>query len=149
MIVEPGVIAIAGVGLLFMLVLGHATRSTRLLWLDTVITGATEDLRTVETRRLTAVEYKHMTGRGHPAELDGGEIFASLRGIEPEMSDVWEFQLQSKGGSIVTWYMRPETKEFLMPYTKINSGRERIDFKYKDKLKDIGSQAYIMHKMTH
>jgi len=149
MIVEPGVIVFAGVCLVILVTVGYAARSSRLLWLETVIEGATENLRLVDTRQISEAEYNHLRGKGHPAELDGGMIFASVMNTEPPMSDVWEFRLQSPGGSTVTWYMRPETKEFLIPYTKINTGRQRIDFKYKNKLKDIGRQAYIMYKMTH
>lgn len=129
-----------------------ANRSSRMRWIDTAITNAMENLTRVDTEQLTRLEYSKLRGV-YTKQTEKLEEALSrhyrARNIEVPKSDVWAFEITSPGGSTITWFMRPEKNQFLSTYTMINNSRQSITPQHKRQLKELGNQAYIMHKMTH
>ena len=149
LIARPDVVVFALVGLAIVVPLFFAQRRARLQWLEAVVGRATENVHTVDSENLTRLEYDKLRGKTLEWHDHAREELIKAMGAGIEMSDVWAFELRSPGGSSVTWFMRPETKEFLVPYTLINSSRQNVGIEYQRKLKELGLQAHIMHKMTH
>lgn len=147
--IDPGTAVFAGIGALIVGALGFYTRDVRLQWLETMLGDIDERINDVSVYILTKEEEHELLHAKRGDTLDAEGVFMAISKTNKQPSTLARFSMYSEDGRVVQWYQRTTTGEFIMNHFRIGGSNERaIALKYKDRLKAVGNEAYVMWKMS-
>lgn len=147
--VDPGTMVFAGIGALIVGALGFYTRGVRLQWLETMLVDMDERINEVSVYVLTKEEKHELLHTRRGDTLDAEGVLMAITETAKQPSTLVRFTMYSDDGRVVQWYQGTTTGEFIMNHFRIGGSYERaIALKYKDRLKAVGNEAYVMWKMS-
>jgi hypothetical protein len=148
-VITTGAMVFAGIGAIIVGGLGLATRNTRIAWLESIVGDVEAKINSVHVYQLTRSQAHELTYRRRGDTMDAESVFMELAKTGDKLSDIVRFRIQDEDTRSVVWYQRLDTNEFLLNYFEIGGVRERaVALRYKDRLKAIGNESYVMWKMT-
>jgi hypothetical protein len=148
-VITTGTMVFAGIGAAIIATLGLVTRNTRIAWLETVVGDVEAKINNVHVYQLTKLQAHELTYLRRGDTMDAEAVFMELANTSSSPSDIVRFRIQDEDTRSVVWYQRVDTNEFLIKYFEIGGVHERaVALRYKDRLKAIGNESYVMWKMT-
>jgi hypothetical protein len=148
-VITTGTMVFAGIGLAIVGVLGLVTRDTHTAWLETVVGDVEAKINNVRVQQLTRIEAHELTYRARGDVYDSASVLMEISKVANKPSDIVRFTIENDSLRSVVWYQHVDRNEFLLNYFEIGGVRERaVALRYKDRLKAIGNEAYVMWKMS-
>ena len=148
-VITTGTIVFAAIGATILGTVGWATHDVRVKWLETLLGNVEDRINEVAVQQLSKELEHELLYESRGNMIDSSGIMMQITGYGREPSDLFRFSMYSEDGRVVSWYQRMPSNEFLIAQFRIAGGRERaVALKYKDRLKKVANEAYVMWKMS-